>query len=229
VFSVKKTDNEHGLHHCGQLPEQTSEPDESGAQRQDLLFTTFRCAYNIYNFAAYMPVKSLPEHETPAQEYCCMTQVLDNSTYYTRNAKDYFDKTSSLDSSNYLNPFLSMLSPGDKILDLGCGSGRDLLLLKTLGFNPFGFERSPDLAGMARNLSGCPVIEGDFLTHDFSRYHANALIFSASLVHSPHREVAAVLDNVLYALNDGGFIFISVKEGDGLLKDSDGQIGRAHV
>jgi SAM-dependent methyltransferase len=150
-----------------------------------------------------------------------MPHFIDDRVYYTDCARAYFEKTSSLDSSSFLAPFVSHLKRGSTVLDLGCGSGRDLLWLKHLGLKPLGFERSPVLAQMARDHSGCPVIEGDFLSFDFSTLQVSALLFSASLVHLPHPQVEAVLDNALYALDNQGLVYVSLKKGQGVSYDRD--------
>jgi len=59
--------------------------------------------------------------------------------YYHKNFKEYFQKTFSLDPSSYLSVFTGILTPGSEILDIGCGSGRDLLWLTRRGFNAVGF------------------------------------------------------------------------------------------
>jgi len=150
-----------------------------------------------------------------------MPKFIDDNVYYIEYARAYFEKTSALDSSFFLTPFISNLDTNSFVLDLGCGSGRDLLLLKTMGFRSIGFERSSVLAQMARDHSGCPVVEGDFETYDFSSLRVNALLFSAALVHLPHTRVKSVLDNALYALDGHGMVYVSLKEGNGVSFDGD--------
>ena len=45
--------------------------------------------------------------------------------YYNENAKYYFDKTVNANMKNQYNLFLKYIKDGGKILDFGCGSGRD--------------------------------------------------------------------------------------------------------
>jgi SAM-dependent methyltransferase len=73
-------------------------------------------------------------------------------------------------------PLVEHLTPGSKVLDAGCGSGRDMLWLTERGFNCTGLERSPELAALAREHSGLPVIEADFETFDFSRMNMDAVL-----------------------------------------------------
>jgi len=51
---------------------------------------------------------------------------------------------------------LPNLDPGMRILEIGCGIGRDLTLLKELGFDVFGVEPDAKLASVARmqNIPG---------------------------------------------------------------------------
>ncbi|MBU1168651.1 MAG: class I SAM-dependent methyltransferase [Proteobacteria bacterium] len=149
---------------------------------------------------------------------------LDTDSYYSSNAQSYFSKTKSLDSSGFLLPFAGKLKVDDPVLDLGCGSGRDLLWLKTKGFQPTGVEKSRELARLARDYSGCHVIEGDYRTFDFSGIYAKGILFSASLVHVPHIQVEAAIQNTLRALKNGGFVYISLKKGQGIKYDLDQRI-----
>lgn len=46
-------------------------------------------------------------------------------TYYNQNAEEYFNNTVNVSMQELYDQFEAYLKPGDKILDLGCGSGRD--------------------------------------------------------------------------------------------------------
>jgi hypothetical protein len=45
--------------------------------------------------------------------------------YYDRNAERFFRETANVDMSAAYSPFLAHIPPSGKILDAGCGSGRD--------------------------------------------------------------------------------------------------------
>ena len=144
--------------------------------------------------------------------------------FYHTHARAYFEKTKALDPSLILGPFIRHLSPGSRILDVGCGSGRDLLWLKKKGFNPSGFERSPGLAALARNHSGCPVKEGDFRFYDFSAMEAKGILLSGAFVHLASQDLVPAFDNVLKALIKGGHVLLSLKQGRGTISSEDGRI-----
>ena len=158
--------------------------------------------------------------------------------YYNTHYQAYHEETFFLDPGPFLRPFVRFLPPGSRVLDVGCGSGRDLLWLKRLGFDAVGLERSPGLAALARKHSGCPVIEGDFTVYDFADLPVDAVLMTGSLVHVPHRKLAGSLGRILPALGKkgeptagkrthagpiGGCVFVSLKEGSGSVSDSRGR------
>ena len=143
--------------------------------------------------------------------------------YYHAHFHDYFNRTVSVDSALFLKPFTQMLRPGASVLDIGCGSGRDLLWLKRQGFRATGFERSAGLAALARRHSGCEIIEGDFEVFDFSKFSFEAILASGALVHIPHLRLADVLTNIKQALGPSGIFYLSVKQGENTRTDSLGR------
>ena len=146
------------------------------------------------------------------------------SDFYQNNYRAYHEKTFSIDPSSFLEPFASHLAEGSLILDVGCGSGRDLLWLKNRGFTVIGFERSKGLAELARENVGCEVIEGDFETFDFSTFSVDAIILIGAIVHLLHEELKMVLDHITCRLGEHGKALVTMKEGDGIFKDENGRV-----
>ena len=133
------------------------------------------------------------------------------SDYYQQNYREYHEKTFSVDPKSFLAPIAEKLKPGATILDIGCGSGRDLLWFRQRGFKVVGFERSPGLAGLIRKNVGCEVLEGDFETYDFSQLSVDAILLIGALVHLPHNRLPEVLNWISRALRGGGIIFLSLR------------------
>ncbi|GBD97849.1 MAG TPA: class I SAM-dependent methyltransferase [Nitrospirae bacterium] len=144
--------------------------------------------------------------------------------YYQKHAKDYHDKTFQLDPNSILSPLVKQLAPKSKILDIGCASGRDLIWLSKKGFDVQGLERASELARMARENSGCNVIEADFKTFDFSSLDVDAIVAVGSLVHVGHDRLESVIKSCLRAVGRPGHILMTLKEGQGFKEGSDGRI-----
>lgn len=119
-----------------------------------------------------------------------------NDNYYRQYSQDYFDRTVTADSAAILQPVVERVPPPARVLDLGCGSGRDLAWLKERGYTVFGIEAAPELARLARQYSGCPVVAADFNTYPLARFQADLVIAVGSLVHLPLGPLRACLQNL---------------------------------
>ncbi len=146
------------------------------------------------------------------------------SDFYERNHRHYFESTVDIDPSPFLQPLAARLEPGGTILDIGCGSGRDLRWFADRGFRPTGFEKSPGLAHLARRHSECPVIEGDFNDFDFSGLRFDALVLVGSLVHVARKSLPDVFRSVCRALPPDGVVLVTLKEGTGTSHSRDGRV-----
>ena len=146
------------------------------------------------------------------------------SDYYQANFKQYCCETFSIDPESFLSPLLDFLPAGASILDIGCGSGRDLLWFKNKGFQATGLERSSSLAELASRSSGCPVINGNFVDYDFSLHKVDALLLIGALVHVHHNDLADILGKICKALKEGGHILLSLKKGAGERHHADGRV-----
>jgi SAM-dependent methyltransferase len=143
--------------------------------------------------------------------------------FFQKNYKIYHEKTFFIDPSSFLEPLVNKLSVEAFILDVGCGSGRDLLWMKKQGFEAIGFERSPGLAQLARENVGCEVIDGDFETYDFSLFLVDAIMLVGALVHVPYEQFSNVFENITSAISKHGLVLITLKEGSEVRTDPDGR------
>jgi len=139
--------------------------------------------------------------------------------YYQDNFNAYHESTVKIDPSSFLEPIAQRLPLSATILDVGCGSGRDMLWFKQRGFNTTGFERSSGLAELARKHSGCRVIEGDFEKYDFSGLSLDAIILVGALVHVSHEQFQAVLENIVRGLKQEGHALVTLKEDRNIPED----------
>jgi SAM-dependent methyltransferase len=140
--------------------------------------------------------------------------------YYRRHSQAYFDRTVTADSAAILQPAVARVPPPARVLDLGCGSGRDLAWLKKRGYTAFGIEAAPELARLARQYSGCPIVAADFTTYPFNRFQADLVIAVGSLVHLPPDPLKACLQHLKKGLTSSrqgpqpcGHLYLSFKIG----------------
>jgi len=72
-------------------------------------------------------------------------------SYYSANAKDVADRYESVQSP-LAGYFSKVFRPGGKILDIGCGSGRDMAELTRQGYSAYGIDATPELVQLAQEL-----------------------------------------------------------------------------
>ena len=145
---------------------------------------------------------------------------ISTTEYYERNARTYYDQTVNLDISSRYNPFLKLLPANGKILDAGCGSGRDSLFFKQQGYDVVSFDISNELVEFASRLTEQKVLHMSFGDLDFeNEFHG--IWASASLLHIPQEEMDDVLEKLSSALKNNGVLYASFKYGDTERTDGD--------
>ena len=100
------------------------------------------------------------------------------------------------------------------ILDLGCGPGRDLAYFSGLGHEPVGIEGAPEMARMARDMTGCEVLQQNFLALDLPQARFDGVFANASLFHVPKSALPRVLKELRAALKPRGVLFASNPRGE---------------
>jgi len=96
-----------------------------------------------------------------------------------------------------------------RLLDFGCGPGRDLLALTARGHIVTGLDGSPVFAEMARAQSSCHVLQQNFLELALGERQFDGVFANASLFHVPRAELPRVLAELFRALLPGGVLFCS--------------------
>ncbi|HVR85526.1 MAG TPA: class I SAM-dependent methyltransferase [Planctomycetota bacterium] len=104
------------------------------------------------------------------------------------------------------------ISPGDRILDVGCGSGYDLLRLKDRGAALFGVERNPQAAASAR-ANGITVFHGSAEAADFPDRHFHQVTMNHCLEH--FHDPRAVLTNIRRMTHPDGAIHLTFPTAQG--------------
>ena len=136
--------------------------------------------------------------------------------HYNRHAESFWIGTREHDVSQNRGAFLESLSASRpcRILDFGCGPGRDLKFFRALGHEAIGLDGSERFVEMARQHSGCEVWRQDFLRLHLPAEFFDGIFANASLFHVPSQELPRVLLELRAALKNGGVLFSSNPRGE---------------
>ena len=136
-----------------------------------------------------------------------------NQQYYRDNAQYFFESTIDVDMNSLYQFFLPMVKKGGKILDAGCGAGRDSKKFIELGFEVEAFDASEELAALASNLINKTVQVDRFQSYKNDKTF-DAIWACASLLHAPHQELANVFKSLTALLKNKGVFYCSFKYGN---------------
>lgn len=124
--------------------------------------------------------------------------------------------------ARHLPAFLDRLPPHARILELGCGGGRDAQFMLERGFIVDATDGTPEIAAQAEQRLGQPVRVMRFDELDrIDEY--DAVVASYSLLHVPRAGLSRVLHRIRTALKPGGWHIASYKSGDQEGRDSLGR------
>ncbi len=132
--------------------------------------------------------------------------------YYNNKADQFFDTTVSVNFSYIQNKFLARVKPAGRILDLGCGSGRDSRAFLERGYEVVAVDGSRELAKIAGAYIGQKVIVADFREFE-PEGTFDGIWACASLLHLLREEIAAVMRRMAAHLAESGCFYASFKYG----------------
>lgn len=131
-------------------------------------------------------------------------------------AEQYSDFTFSNILQYELNRFIAFLPKKAKILDLACGSGRDVQYFLDYGFEPIGIDASEKMIKEAKKR----VKKGNFkVMHieslKFKKSNFDGVWALDALSYVERKEIPNTLKSLNNVLKKEGIIFVSVREGKG--------------
>jgi ubiquinone/menaquinone biosynthesis C-methylase UbiE len=121
---------------------------------------------------------------------------------------------------NYLEigaRFLMLAGPSLRVLDVGCGAGRDMAWLEAQGAQVIGVDLSAGMLAQARRHSGVrgPLMQMEMRALGLPSRAVSGVWCSASLLHLPKADAPAALAEMARVLRSGGVMMLSLQEGEG--------------
>lgn len=135
--------------------------------------------------------------------------------HYDESAVEYAERTSDHDVSQNIATLLRHLEGATpfRLLDFGCGPGRDLRTLAATGHTVIGLDGSAAFVKMAHDATGCEILHQDFLALDLPDASFDGIFANASIQHVPSRELPRVLGQLHAALRPRGVFLASIPHG----------------
>lgn len=136
--------------------------------------------------------------------------------YYDSLADEYGRYADSFQTERLLGAFLGSVGKNHLVLDLGCGTGRDLASLGTRTSGGLGLDLSRGLLREARTRTTVPLICGDAVRLPFTANSFDRVISIASLHHLDSTGQCAALREIQRVLRSDGVAMVTLKTGHGL-------------
>ena len=138
-----------------------------------------------------------------------MTTTID---YYDKNATEYSESTIGVDFSATQERFLRYIPLHAKILDFGCGSGRDAKYFLDKGYDVDAIDGSKEFCRLASVYTGITVKQMIF-QELASVNEYDGIWACASILHLQKDDLILVLHKMATALKNTGVIYASFKYG----------------
>jgi SAM-dependent methyltransferase len=136
------------------------------------------------------------------------------SKFYSTRTKDLFDLYKTVKTEGLEKYFAPAFPAGARLLDIGAGSGRDLMKLLEAGYDARGIDASEEMVRRAisensqlaeRLIRGSVPSEGKFFGGMF-----DGIICSAVMMHIPDEQLCGAAESIRANLMDRGRLLLSV-------------------
>lgn len=142
--------------------------------------------------------------------------------YFNEKAEKCFKDAFTITERSNQDHFMSFLSPGAHILDLGCGSGRDAKYFADHGFKVTAADGSEGMCRYASEYLGMPVRLMEFNELDDEDLY-DGIFASASIMHLEYEKIRELFPKMIRAMKKDGVLYCSFKYGD-----QDGYLGKRY-
>lgn len=137
---------------------------------------------------------------------------MENINYYDENTKKYIKRTFNVNMTLLADEFLSYIGEQGRLLDLGCGSGRDAIYFKEKGYDVYAMDGSKAMVDHVRGLLGGRVEWATFEDYQ-TTLTFDGIWACASLLHVSEEDMPKIVRKYRDLLNPEGIFFMSFKKG----------------
>lgn len=133
--------------------------------------------------------------------------------YYSKKAEEFANDTQDVEFTELQDKFLEYLKPNAKILDLGCGSGRDSKYFMSKDCSIVALDGCKELCEIAAQYIGQNVIHSTFERFE-TQEKFDGIWACASLLHLQIEKLPFIIEKYVNKLNKNGCFYLSFKYGD---------------
>ena len=137
--------------------------------------------------------------------------VVDNSAYWNQY---YKNRVCSQEPSPFAQYVATLVEPGKRMVELGCGNGRDAVFFagRELQVTALDMSREAIAQLRSRNIANAEFLCGDFVNSNVHQPDSYDYAYSRFTIHSINRNQEQVLLNNLFrGLRPNGKLFIEVR------------------
>ena len=147
-------------------------------------------------------------------------------TYYDKFSREYAARTMNTDVCEFMKGFYKEFTKhmmmGNRILDAGCGPGRDTRFFIESGYTVVSIDPSAEMARLCNEYPHSYCLQVGFGDINFVE-EFDGVWACASILHLSFEDAKKAISKLATALKPGGVIYISLKEGKGASIDEDGR------
>lgn len=147
--------------------------------------------------------------------------VISESSYqtlwsYNAIAEVYAEKVKNYVPEKEIQEFISHLPYKAKVLDIGCGSGRDARIFCSKGFEVTGIDFSSNMIKIAKETA--PLAKFHLMSIEamyFPSHFFDGIWANCSLLHISKAKMPLALNKIYNFLSEYGIFSLTLKEGEG--------------